>query len=188
MNPIQKLFPRYDSKIQPVTTSRKILGSLSFQILIQFNLLLLPLWVIIMVVGIVYRTLYFPIDIYYYELVITTMIFTMVESLRLYLSFFGNLTEQVSDITGSLMLMIFPILILVVNTFVYGIILELEFSCNVIYIAFLLMEGIAGYNGCKDLLNNQQQSLFMNNQYAQFSSGQYENFGNGQGILNTRPI
>ena len=164
MNPIlYKLFPNYDDRIQKSTNNQEIKGNVSFQILTYFNILYFPVWIIVTLSSLIFKFLF--AEFQYLNLI--SIIFAVVEVARLYLAFNGNHREQVSDLTGSTFLSIFPqLVILLASTFMNyissGFVLPIEFGTNLIYLTLLVAEIVVGFQATQTLVKIQNMQLMQN--------------------------
>ncbi|XP_056374265.1 transmembrane protein 17B-like [Hyla sarda] len=119
----------------------EVVSSLPLQMALYFNVLFFPVWFISEFIMLELK--YHLLPGYYQFLLITAVtILTLIESLRLYLGYIGNLHEKVPELAGFLLLtlLIQTPLILFLLTDEKILILPLELAIHTIYIIFLKTE------------------------------------------------
>ncbi|KAG8597988.1 hypothetical protein GDO81_002450 [Engystomops pustulosus] len=124
-----------------VSLGHEVVSSLPLQMTLYFNVFFFPIWFISEVIMLELK--YHLLPGYYQFLLVTAVtILTVIESLRLYLGYIGNLHEKVPELAGFLLLtlLIQMPLILFLLTDEKIIILPLEFVVHTIYIIFLKTE------------------------------------------------
>ncbi|XP_069820042.1 transmembrane protein 17B-like [Dendropsophus ebraccatus] len=127
-------------------TGHELVSSLPLQMVLYFNLLFFPVWFISEATMLELK--YQSLPGYYQFLLITAVtILTLIESLRLYLGYIGNLHEKVPELAGFLLLtlLIQMPLILFLLTDEQIVILPLEYAVHTIYILFLKTELLVSY-------------------------------------------
>ncbi|XP_077456037.1 transmembrane protein 17A [Stigmatopora argus] len=125
---------------------------LPLQMLIYFNVFYLPLWCLSSVCMLEVKFTYLPG--YYQGLVITGIVLvTIVELLRLYLGYFGNLEENVPALSFFCVLTLafqLPVLLFFVTD--QGLaILPLERAVHILFLAFALAECLAAGRALRTL-------------------------------------
>ncbi|XP_063313026.1 transmembrane protein 17B-like isoform X1 [Pelobates fuscus] len=131
---------------QSYHTGHYVGANLPLQMLLYFNSLFFPFWFMseILILELKYHLL----TCYYQILqIIGLSILTLVECLRLYLGYIGNLYEKVPELAAFLLLtfMIQIPLILFLLTDEEVLILPLEYAVHAIYIVFLSVELIVSF-------------------------------------------
>ncbi|KAM3937596.1 transmembrane protein 17B-like isoform 1-T1 [Leptodactylus fuscus] len=127
-------------------TGHEVVSSLPLQMTLYFNVAFFPIWFISEVIMLELK--YHLLPGYYQVLLVTAVtILTLIESLRLYLGYIGNLHEKVPELAGFLLLtfLIQTPLILFLLTDEQIIILPLEFAVHAIYITFLQTELLVSF-------------------------------------------
>jgi transmembrane protein 17 len=143
--------------------------------LIYFNIYYFSVWFVGTLIVLVWKSLHFQVTIWnFYQSWIMFVAFSAVELVRLYLGFVGNLKEQVPELSGCILFAVFPqLFILIIATFFYqffgkGFITPLEYSSNLIYIGFLVLEALQGYRAARDIVDFQTTEFF-----EKFDAGEY---------------
>ncbi|OCU02171.1 transmembrane protein 17B [Xenopus laevis] len=122
-------------------TGHVLLSSLPLQMMLYFNAFFFLFWILSEIITL---ELKFGHLSGYYQILLTTsvVILTMVESLRLYIGYVGNLQEKVPELAGFLILtlLIQLPLILFLLTDNRNVLLPLEFAVHMIYLLFINAE------------------------------------------------
>ncbi|NWY05342.1 TMM17 protein, partial [Nothoprocta ornata] len=132
----------------------EIISSLPLQMSLYFNVYYFPLWWISTVVVLYMK---YPALSDYYKFIVVTVIIlaSLIEVVRLYLGYMGNLQEKVPELAGfwllSLLLQLPIILFLLFNEALK--IQPLERSVNIIFALFLTFQVIAGFLALKKMVN-----------------------------------
>ncbi|XP_018426244.1 PREDICTED: transmembrane protein 17B-like [Nanorana parkeri] len=127
-------------------TGHEVMSSVSLQMALYFNIFFFPFWFISEIIMLELK--YFLLTCYYQFLLITAVtIITLIEVLRLYLGYIGNLNEKVPELAGFLLLtfLIQMPLFLFLLTDEKILILPLEFAVHVIYVVFLNTELLVSF-------------------------------------------
>ncbi|KAG9487850.1 transmembrane protein 17B-like [Eleutherodactylus coqui] len=127
-------------------TGHEAVSSLPLQMALYFNVLFFPIWFVSEIIMLELK--YHLLPGYYQFLLITAVtILTLIEVLRLYLGYIGNLHEKVPELAGFLLLtfLIQMPLILFLLTDEKIMILPLEFAVHSIYIIFLKAELLVSF-------------------------------------------
>ncbi|GAB1597934.1 transmembrane protein 17B-like isoform X1 [Argonauta hians] len=135
--------------------------NLPFQMEIYFNAWFFPFWLVsaISALSVKFHTL---IIVHKILLVAAHIMFTIIELIRLYLGYVGNLMERVPELAGSwllTLLMQFPlILYLLFNdapTF------PLEIAIHIVMFIFVLLEIFSGYFAIRTMINYQMTQFHL---------------------------
>ncbi|KAM4810341.1 transmembrane protein 17B-like isoform 1-T1 [Rhinophrynus dorsalis] len=121
--------------------AHEVVANLPLQMMLYFNALFFPFWFVSEIITVELK--YHLLNVYYqFLLIIILIILTLVEILRLYLGYIGNLHEKVPELAGFLLLtfLIQMPLILFLVTDQEFILLPLEFAVHVIYMLFINAE------------------------------------------------
>ncbi|XP_003787994.1 transmembrane protein 17 [Otolemur garnettii] len=132
----------------------EMVSSLALQMSLYFNTYFFPLWWVscLMMLQMKYSVL----PDYYKFIVITIIILiTLIEAIRLYLGYMGNLQEKVPELAGfwllSLLLQLPLILFLLLNEGLTN--LPLEKAIHIIFTIFLTFQVIAAFLTLKKMVN-----------------------------------
>ncbi|XP_055098267.1 transmembrane protein 17 isoform X1 [Symphalangus syndactylus] len=132
----------------------EMVSSLALQMSLYFNTYYFPLWWVssIMMLHVKYSIL----PDYYKFIVITVIILiTLIEAIRLYLGYMGNLQEKVPELAGfwllTLLLQLPLILFLFFNEGL--IILPLEKAVHIIFTVFLAFQVVAAFLTLRKMVN-----------------------------------
>ncbi|XP_038249536.2 transmembrane protein 17 isoform X2 [Dermochelys coriacea] len=132
----------------------EIVSSLPLQMSLYFNLYFFPFW---WVSSVVMLQLKYPVlpDYYKFILVTAIVLVSLIEAIRLYLGYMGNLQEKVPELAGfwllSLLLQLPIILFLLFND---GLKIQpLERAVHIIFALFLTFQVIAAFLALKRMVN-----------------------------------
>ncbi|XP_068925116.1 transmembrane protein 17 isoform X1 [Petaurus breviceps papuanus] len=132
----------------------EIVSSLALQMSLYFNIYFFPFW---WVCNIIMLQLKYPIlpDYYKFILVTVVILITLIEAIRLYLGYMGNLQEKVPELAGfwllSLLLQLPLILFLLFNE---GLTIQpLERAVNIIFTIFLAFQVVVAFLALKKMAN-----------------------------------
>nr|XP_020646242.1 transmembrane protein 17 [Pogona vitticeps] len=132
----------------------EIVSSLPLQMSLYFNLFFFPFW---WVSSVVMLQLKYPVLPDYYKFILVTVIIltSLIEFIRLYLGYMGNLQEKVPELAGfwllSLLLQLPLILFLLLNE---GLKIQpLERAVNIIFVIFLAFQVISAFLALKRMVN-----------------------------------
>ncbi|XP_036607155.1 transmembrane protein 17 [Trichosurus vulpecula] len=132
----------------------EIVSSLALQMSLYFNIYFFPFW---WVCNIIMLQLKYPIlpDYYKFILVTVVILITLIEAIRLYLGYMGNLQEKVPELAGfwllSLLLQLPLILFLLFNE---GLTIQpLERAVNIVFIIFLAFQVVVAFLALKKMAN-----------------------------------
>nr|KAG5702335.1 hypothetical protein BaRGS_003002 [Batillaria attramentaria] len=137
-------------------TGNEYVTNLPLQMLIYFNVFFSPLWFITSIVMLEAKFNNLS-ELYQIVLISVYIVYTLIEIVRLYLGFVGNLMERVPELAGFWLLTIllqFPlILLLVIND--GAILLPLERAVHIVKALFVFSEVIVGYLAIRVMVNYQ---------------------------------
>nr|XP_004478518.1 transmembrane protein 17 isoform X2 [Dasypus novemcinctus] len=131
-----------------------MVSSLALQMSIYFNTYFFPLW---WVSSIMMLQLKYSILPDYYKFIVVTVIIliTLIEAIRLYLGYMGNLQEKVPELAGfwllSLLLQLPLILFLLFNEGLKN--LPLERAIHIIFTIFLTFQVVAAFLALRKMVN-----------------------------------
>ncbi|XP_072491547.1 transmembrane protein 17 [Notamacropus eugenii] len=132
----------------------EIVSSLALQMSLYFNIYFFPFW---WVCSIIMLHLKYPILPDYYKFILVTVIIliTLIEVIRLYLGYMGNLQEKVPELAGfwllSLLLQLPLILFLLFNE---GLTIQpLERALNIVFTIFLAFQIVVAFLALKKMAN-----------------------------------
>ncbi|KAK3085005.1 hypothetical protein FSP39_022773 [Pinctada imbricata] len=143
-------------KHQILKAGNEYVSNLPLQIALYFNAFFSPFWLISTIVIMEIKYPYLS-SLYNIMLIAIYIVYTIIEVIRLYIGFLGNLTERVPELAGSWLLTLliqFPlILLLVFND--EALLLPLERAVHIIEALFVLFEVICGYFAVRTMVNYQ---------------------------------
>ncbi|XP_078522012.1 transmembrane protein 17B-like [Lissotriton helveticus] len=121
-------------------------SSLPLQMMLYFNVFYFPFWWVSVITMLELKYEFLP---YHYQFLLVTAVvmITVVEGLRLYLGYIGNLQEKVPELAGFLLLSFLlqlPI-ILFLLTDQEILLLPLEIAVHVVYLVFLASELVTAF-------------------------------------------
>ncbi|XP_069070538.1 transmembrane protein 17B-like [Pleurodeles waltl] len=127
-------------------TAHELESSLPLQMMLYFNAFYFPFWWVSVITILELKYELLP---YHYEFLLVTavVIITVVEVLRLYLGYIGNLQEKIPELAGFLLLSFLiqlPILLFLL-TDQEILLLPLEIAVHSIYLMFLASELVAAF-------------------------------------------
>uniref|UniRef100_A0A670IF83 Transmembrane protein 17 n=2 Tax=Podarcis muralis TaxID=64176 RepID=A0A670IF83_PODMU len=132
----------------------EIVSSLPLQMSLYFNLCFFPFW---WVSSIVMLQLKYPVLPDYYKFILVTVIIltSLIEMIRLYLGYMGNLQEKVPELAGfwllSLLLQLPLILFLLLNG---GLKIQpLERAVNIVFVVFLVFQVVTAFIALRRMVN-----------------------------------
>ncbi|NXL91376.1 TMM17 protein, partial [Alectura lathami] len=141
----------------------EMISSLPLQMSLYFNVYFFPFWWLCTVVML---QLKYPVLSDYYKFILVTVIFltSLIEVIRLYLGYMGNLQEKVPELAGfwllSLLLQLPIILFLLFNE---GLKIQpLERSVNIVFVLFLVFQVVAAFVTLKRMVNKLAAHFHLN--------------------------
>lgn len=143
-------------KHQSLRSDHDYISSLPFQMALYFNVFFAPFWFICSVVVLVVK---FSSLIILYKIILVAAysMFSIIEIIRLYLGYVGNLMERVPELAGSWLLTLlvqFPLIMLLLFNEQQNI-YPLERSVNLVMAIFVWFEVICGYFAIRTMVNYQ---------------------------------
>ncbi|XP_049713453.1 transmembrane protein 17 [Elephas maximus indicus] len=132
----------------------EMVSSLALQMSLYFNTYFFPLW---WVSSVMMLHIKYPILPDYYKFIVVTIIIlvTLIEVIRLYLGYMGNLQEKVPELAGfwllSLLLQLPLILFLLFNEGLKS--LPMEKAIHIIFTLFLTFQVVAAFLALKRMVN-----------------------------------
>eukprot|EP00095_Tigriopus_kingsejongensis_P006573 maker-scaffold807_size94382-snap-gene-0.21 protein:Tk06573 transcript:maker-scaffold807_size94382-snap-gene-0.21-mRNA-1 annotation:"transmembrane protein 17-like" len=173
----ESMFPgitqSFQSKPPESRLGHEVVTNLSLQMCLFFNVCYFPFWLIISVL--ITHLKYEHLNYLYKFILITVLVaIIVIEIVRLYLGYLGNLTEKVPELAGFWLLSVllqFPL-----QAFLFFnedlIILPLERAANLVMVGLVLSELITGFIALRKITQHQakkfhllqlrQQSVFQN--------------------------
>ncbi|KAJ8002957.1 hypothetical protein DPEC_G00164350 [Dallia pectoralis] len=140
----------------------EVVSSLPLQMSLFFNMSFFPLWLISEVVML---HLKYPVLPDYYKFILTTIVIlmTLIEAIRLYLGYTGNLQEKVPELAGfwllSLLLQFPLILFLLFNQAVLT--QPLEIGVHIILALFILTQAISGFAALRGMVRHKESHFHL---------------------------
>ncbi|XP_005102655.1 transmembrane protein 17B [Aplysia californica] len=154
------LFPvsktKDQQKQQIIRKSHEYVTNLPLQMALYFNCFFFPLWLIGSLVILELKWEYLD-DLYRIVLAAVYIVYFIIEIVRLYLGYLGNLMERVPELAGSwlLTLLLSTPLILLLNINDSAILLPMERALHLIMGIFVLFEVVIGYFAIRAMVNYQ---------------------------------
>ncbi|KAL8610833.1 hypothetical protein ACOMHN_056688 [Nucella lapillus] len=141
---------------QILKTGNEYVTSLPLQMLIYFNIFFSPLWFITCIVMLEAKFSHLS-QLYQIVLVSVYIVYTLIDIVRLYIGFVGNLMERVPELAGfwllTMILQLPLILLLLLND--EAILLPMERAVHIIKALFIVSEVIVGYFAIRVMVNYQ---------------------------------
>ncbi|XP_044516621.1 transmembrane protein 17 [Gracilinanus agilis] len=135
--------------------NNEIVSSLALQMSLYFNIYFFPFW---WVSSIIMLLLKYPVlpDYYKFILVTVVILITLIEAIRLYLGYMGNLQEKVPELAGfwllSFLLQLPLILFLLFNEGLKS--QPLERAVHIIFTIFLALQVVLAFFTLKKMANH----------------------------------
>ncbi|KAM5227660.1 transmembrane protein 17 [Ctenodactylus gundi] len=132
----------------------EISSSLALQMSLYFNTYFFPLWWVGCIMMLHMKYSFLP-DYYKFIVITVIVLITLIEAIRLYLGYMGNLQEKVPELAGfwllSLLLQLPLILFLLCNEGLTN--LPLEKAMHIIFTVFLTFQVISAFCTLKNMVN-----------------------------------
>lgn len=129
-------------------------SNLALQMSLYFNTYFFPLWWVGAIMMIHMKYSFLP-DYYKFIVITIIVLVTLIEAIRLYLGYMGNLQEKVPELAGfwllSLLLQLPLILFLLLNESLTN--LPLEKAMHIIFTIFLTFQVISAFYTLKKMVN-----------------------------------
>ncbi|KAL4223006.1 Transmembrane protein 17 [Mactra antiquata] len=143
-------------KHQILKTGNDYVTNLPLQMAVYFNIYFCPFWILVTIVG--FELKYDHISVLYkITLMAVYITYTIIEVIRLYIGYIGNLMERVPELAGfwllTLLIQLPLILLLTLNEDAK--ILPMERAVNIIELIFVVFEVICGYVAIRIMVNYQ---------------------------------
>ncbi|XP_072529820.1 transmembrane protein 17B [Salminus brasiliensis] len=157
---LSKLSP--EDHVTFLNQNREVVSSLPLQMSLFFNLCFFPLWWISEVVMLHLKYPALP-DYYKFILITILILMTLIEGIRLYLGYAGNLQEKVPELAGfwllSLLLQFPLILFLLFNEAI--LIQPLERGVHIILALFILAEALSGFVALRAMVRHTESRFHL---------------------------
>ncbi|KAL2093298.1 hypothetical protein ACEWY4_010610 [Coilia grayii] len=145
----------------------EVVSSLPLQMSLYFNLWFFPAWWVCEVVMLQLKYPALP-DYYKFILVTVLIMMTLIEGIRLYLGYIGNLQEKVPELAGFWLLSLllqFPLILF--QLFNESILVQpLERGVHIVLSLFILIEAVSGFVALREMVRH-TESHFHLQQFAE---------------------
>ncbi|KAL4622896.1 zinc finger protein 774 isoform X3 [Arapaima gigas] len=144
----------------------EVVSSLPLQMSLFFNLCFFPAWWASEVVMLHLKYPALP-DYYKFILITVLILMTLIEAIRLYLGYAGNLQEKVPELAGFwLLTVLLQLPLILFQLFNEAILIQpLERGVHVVLALFLLAESVSGFVALRTMVRHSESHF----QLAQFS-------------------
>ncbi|XP_072444105.1 transmembrane protein 17-like isoform X1 [Chiloscyllium punctatum] len=136
-------------------SANEVVSSLPLQMTLYFNVFFFPFWWTSEVTMLQLKYSLLP-GYYQWLLLMAVTILTLIECVRLYLGYMGNLQEKLPELAG-FWLLSFTIQLPIILFFLTDrsiIILPLEQTIHILYLTFLVFELIVGFQALRQMTNH----------------------------------
>ncbi|KAM4572709.1 transmembrane protein 17B [Odontesthes bonariensis] len=141
---------------------KRVLSSLQLQMSLYFNMWFFPLWWISEIAMLHLKYPALP-DYYKFILVTVLLLMTLIEAIRLYLGYAGNLQEKVPELAGFWLLSIllqFPLILF--QLFNEAILVQpLERGVHIVLAIFILTQALSGFVALRDMVRYTQSQFHL---------------------------
>ncbi|KAM9855027.1 transmembrane protein 17B [Aulostomus maculatus] len=141
---------------------RRVLSSLPLQMSLFFNMWFFPLWWISETAMLQLKYPALP-DYYKFILVTVLILMTLIEVIRLYLGYTGNLQEKVPELAGFWLLSIllqFPLILF--QLFNEAILIQpLERGVHIVLACFILTQALSGFLALRDMVRHTESQFLL---------------------------
>ncbi|AWP08754.1 putative transmembrane protein 17B-like isoform 2 [Scophthalmus maximus] len=141
---------------------KRVLSSLHLQMSLYFNMWFFPLWWISETVMLQLKYPALP-DYYKFILVTVLILMTLIEAIRLYLGYAGNLQEKVPELAGfwllSILLQLPLILFLLFNEAI--LIQPLERGVHIVLALFVFTQALSGFVTLRDMVRHTESQFHL---------------------------
>ncbi|XP_077996201.1 transmembrane protein 17-like [Glandiceps talaboti] len=145
-----------------IKPGNEIVSSLSLQMSLYFNVFYFPFWLVTCIVMYQLKFHYLD-DFYRYILLTLYIVISIIEIMRLYLGYKGNLMEKVPELAGFWLLTLviqLPLsLFLIADQGSY--VLPIEYSVHIIFIIFITFEIISGFVAIRVMADHQMTKFHL---------------------------
>ncbi|KAM7003323.1 transmembrane protein 17B [Tautogolabrus adspersus] len=146
----------------PHVSDKRVLSGLHLQMSLYFNMWFFPLWWISETIMLHLKYPALP-DYYKFILVTVLILMTLIEAIRLFLGYAGNLQEKVPELAGFWLLSIllqFPlILFLLFNEAI--LIQPLERAVHIVLALFILSQALSGFVALRDMVRHTESQFHL---------------------------
>ncbi|XP_038607570.1 transmembrane protein 17 [Tachyglossus aculeatus] len=135
-------------------SDNEVVSSLPLQMSLYFNVYFFPFWWVCSVIMLQLKYPFLP-DYYKFILVTVLILVTLIEVIRLYLGYMGNLQEKVPELAGFWLLsLLLQLPLILFQLFNEGLkILPLERAVHIIFTVFLAFQVIVAFLALKKMVN-----------------------------------
>ncbi|XP_034541628.1 transmembrane protein 17B [Notolabrus celidotus] len=141
---------------------KRVLSGLHLQMSLYFNMWFFPLWWISETVMLHLKYPALP-DYYKFILVTVLILMTLIEAIRLFLGYAGNLQEKVPELAGFWLLSIllqFPLILF--QLFNEAILIQpLERGVHIVLALFILSQALSGFVTLRDLVRHTESQFHL---------------------------
>uniref|UniRef100_UPI0037E81101 transmembrane protein 17B n=1 Tax=Semicossyphus pulcher TaxID=241346 RepID=UPI0037E81101 len=141
---------------------KRVLSSLHLQMSLYFNMWFFPLWWISETVMLHLKYPVLP-DYYKFILVTVLILMTLIEAIRLFLGYAGNLQEKVPELAGFWLLSIllqFPLILF--QLFNEAILIQpLERGVHIVLALFILSQALSGFVALRDMIRHTESQFHL---------------------------
>ncbi|CAJ1057345.1 transmembrane protein 17B [Xyrichtys novacula] len=141
---------------------KRVLSGLPLQMSLYFNMWFFPLWWICETVMLHLKYPALP-DYYKFILVTVLILMTLIEAIRLFLGYAGNLQEKVPELAGFWLLSIllqFPLILF--QLFNEAILIQpLERGVHIVLALFLLSQALFGFVTLRDMVRHTESQFHL---------------------------
>ncbi|KAM4618876.1 transmembrane protein 17B [Polymixia lowei] len=142
--------------------NREVVSCLHLQMSLFFNMWFFPLWWISEVVMLHLKYPALP-DYYKFILVTVLVLMTLIEVIRLYLGYAGNLQEKVPELAGFWLLSVllqFPLIVFqLFNEAI--LILPLERGVHIVLALFILTQALSGFVALRQMVRHTESQFHL---------------------------
>ncbi|XP_070828121.1 transmembrane protein 17B [Chaetodon trifascialis] len=139
---------------------KRVLSSLSLQMSLYFNMWFFPLWWISETVMLHLKYPALP-DYYKFILVAVLILMTLIEAIRVFLGYTGNIQEKVPELAGFWLLTIllqFPLIMF--QLFNEAILIQpLERGVHIVLAIFILTQALSGFVALRDMVRHAESQF-----------------------------
>lgn len=151
-----------NNDVHAAKLGNEIVTDLPLQTTLYFNVCYFPAWLVISIVITVVK--YDSLNYLYKFILVTVLIaITIIEVVRLYLGYLGNLTEKVPELAGFWLLTV--LLQLPLQGFLLFnedlIILPLERAANILMVSLVIVELLAGFRALRKITRHQARKFHL---------------------------
>lgn len=141
---------------------KRVLSSLKLQMSLFFNTWFFPFWWISEIVMLHLKYPALP-DYYKFILVTVVIVMTLIEAIRLYLGYAGNLQEKVPELAGFWLLSILLQLPLILfQLFNEAILIQpLERGIHIVLAIFILTQALTGFIALRDMVRHTESQFHL---------------------------